>query len=206
MEIKEYNLPDTEVIKEDLPGYRFLVWKPDFLCLVLGYGNKIESSIHVKAVKEDNISVYRRPTGGETVLLSPDTLALSVVKFREHLRFGNRFFRYFNEKIIKALNSIGIESLLQKGFSDISINDKKVLGSAIYQNRNKILFQAVLNLNEPAQLMERYIKHPGREPDYRRGRKHMDFVTSIRECGYNHSFKTIKDALEVEFFSSEPAF
>ena len=71
-----------------------------------------------------------------------------------------------------------------KGISDIAIKDKKILGSAIYRSKDKIFYQAVLNVSENPQLFDKYLKHPKKEPDYRNGRLHSDFVTSFHAEGY----------------------
>jgi lipoate-protein ligase A len=34
-------------------------------------------------------------------------------------------------------------------------------------------------INADLSLIDRYLKHPPREPDYRRGRSHLDFVMSV---------------------------
>ena len=47
-----------------------------------------------------------------------------------------------------------------------------------------MLYHAVLNVSMKVEVLERYIAHPPREPDYRKGRPHKDFVTSLSELGY----------------------
>ena len=36
----------------------------------------------------------------------------------------------------------------------------------------------------PIWWIEKYLKHPSKEPDYRQGRKHSEFVTSLHESGF----------------------
>jgi lipoate-protein ligase A len=33
--------------------------------------------------------------------------------------------------------------------------------------------------------MSKYIKHPSKEPDYRQGRSHDEFVTSLQQQGFD---------------------
>jgi lipoate-protein ligase A len=42
----------------------------------------------------------------------------------------------------------------------------------------------------------KYIRHPAKEPDYRKGRPHSEFVTSIREQGYDLSVESLLIELE----------
>ena len=111
------------------------------------------------------------------------------------LRSPKRYFEMYNEMIIKALRSLGVQGLVQKGISDICIRDKKVLGSSIYRNKHVLLYQAVLNISEPVISLEKYLKHPPREPGYRDRRAHRDFVTSLTAQGYHLSANEIKKAI-----------
>ena len=91
----------------------------------------------------------------------------------------------YNYKIISVLESFGITNLGYKGISDITINDLKILGSSIYQNKHVVFYHAVLNVCESVSWIGRYLKHPVREPDYRKNRNHNDFVTSIAQVKNN---------------------
>jgi lipoate-protein ligase A len=78
----------------------------------------------------------------------------------------------------------------------VAIGDKKILGSSIYRRRKILFYHAVLNVSEPIETIERYIKHPTREPDYRNGRKHHEFVTSLHAEGYKLTMKKIIRSLD----------
>ncbi|MCK7539718.1 MAG: hypothetical protein MZV63_56820 [Marinilabiliales bacterium] len=49
--------------------------------------------------------------------------------------------------------------------------------------RARLVYHAVLNLGEGTDVFERYLRHPRREPDYRQGRLHSEFVTSLEGGG-----------------------
>ena len=93
-------------------------------------------------------------------------------------------FKLINNSIIAALTDLGVKQLGNKGISDISIGMKKILGSSIYRKQKTIFYHAVLNVSEPIETISMYLKHPTREPDYRRGRDHYEFVTSLKQEGY----------------------
>jgi hypothetical protein len=44
----------------------------------------------------------------------------------------------------------------------------------------------------------RYLKFPGRTPEYRAGRNHEDFVTSIKKEGFGIETEAIKKAISGE--------
>jgi len=43
--------------------------------------------------------------------------------------------------------------------------------------------------------MERYLRLPARQPDYRHDRAHRDFVTSLAAAGYALSMAALQDSL-----------
>ena len=54
-------------------------------------------------------------------------------------------------------------------------------GSCIYRTRGLLYYSTTLLLDPDLELVERYLPHPPREPEYRRGRPHRDFMTSVRD-------------------------
>lgn len=179
MNLIKYNLPDFEILESN-KDFAFSIWQPDKKYIILGRSNNAEDSIFIEKAVNDNIEILKRPSGGETVILSPKTLVISVKLPIDNSLKVHKYFALINEKIIEALQNLGIENLRQKGISDISIGEKKILGSSIYKKPNSIFYHAVLNISESPETLEKYLKHPKREPDYRNGRKHSDFVTSLK--------------------------
>lgn len=196
IKINKYNLPDIEILAGNNSSTRFYVWIPDKSYLILGRSNNIEKSLIINKLKKDRIKVFKRPSGGETVVLTPKMLVISVLIISEELKHTRKYFRVFNQKIIDVLEKQGINNLSHKGISDIAINNKKVLGSAIYRTKGKLFYHSVLNVSEPVSTIEKYIKHPSREPDYRNGRKHSEFVTSLYAEGFKINMVGLKNILE----------
>lgn len=198
IELREYNFPDSALLEN--PGQpAYLVWQPDFTCIILGSSNKISESLHLKNILADGVPVYKRPTGGESVILSREMLVASVSKPQQGIGAVKKYFKEYNNILERALSGLGVKDLGQKGISDISIGNQKIVGCAIHQNRERVFYHAVLNWNESVELMEKYLRHPGREPDYRLGRKHEDFVTCLKLHAKEQSLADVKAAIEKEF-------
>jgi lipoate-protein ligase A len=193
----EYKLTDIEILKTStLPDYHFISWIPDNIYLILGQSNKIESSINQIQAEEDKIIVYKRPSGGETVILTTNTLVLATKIKEEKFQNPDIYFKNANNKIISILEKNGVKNLYQKGISDISINDKKILGSSIYRSKGYVYYHAVLNVCESTDLMEKYILHPSKQPDYRKNRSHKNFVTSLKNEGYSFSLNYLAKEIQ----------
>lgn len=191
--VHEYDLPDAFLFKADNDG--FLVWQPDGYHIVLGQSNSAEKSLFTENVMNDNIPVTRRPSGGEAVILTPATIAVSLAKAFPVMIPFRKFFRMVNQVIIESLEGLGVKDLVMKGISDIAIGDKKILGSSMASHRNRLVYHAVINLGEDPAIFEKYLRHPCREPGYRLGRKHSEFVTSLGKEGYSLRPQELIDAI-----------
>jgi len=162
----------------------FMVWQPEETVIVLGQSNQADTAVNTDISEADGVMIFKRPTGGQTVILTPRTIVISVRLLSEKLDNPQVYFKRINKLIIMALANLGVSDLNEKGISDITIGEKKILGSSIYRKRNMVFYHAVLNISETPEFIGRYLKHPSKEPDYRIGRKHEDFVTSIHLSGY----------------------
>jgi lipoate-protein ligase A len=179
--LSEYCLPDISLLDVDATQ-TFMIWQPDKTYIVLGASNRPEEALYAEKVLQDGITVMKRPSGGQTVMLTPGNLVIAAV-YPNSMQPG-KLFNTINSLIISTIEEAGIGGLSLRGISDIAIGRKKILGSAMYRNREKLLYHAVLNVSEPASTFEKYLRHPGKEPDYREGRNHTEFVTSLSEQGY----------------------
>ncbi|MCK5821872.1 MAG: hypothetical protein KAH17_08295 [Bacteroidales bacterium] len=185
VEVLAYDLPDSGLIDPLAEGPDWFFWVPDQVYLVLGQSNRALRSLITELVIADKVPVLKRPSGGESVILSPKTLVIAVRLISEKLENPRVYFKQVNGAIIQGLQNMGIKEVGYRGISDITIGNKKILGSSIYRKKSMVFYHAVLNISEDISLIGKYLQHPPKEPDYRKGRDHSDFVTSIHEAGYS---------------------
>lgn len=195
METRKYDLPDHVLIDADATSNGWMVWQPESSLIVLGQSNQAETAVHMELAEAEGIPVYKRNTGGQTVILTPRTIVISVRLISDKLDNPQVYFKRINRAIIEAITGLGLSDLHEKGISDIAIGDKKILGSSIYRKRSLVFYHAVLNISETPEFIGRYLKHPVREPDYRIGRRHEDFVTSLHAEGYLLTPEQVRQAL-----------
>ena len=91
--------------------------------------------------------------------------------------------------------------MAQRGLSDIVSGDKKIAGTSLFRKKYLLVYQGSLLVDPEFDLIFELLKHPSREPDYRQGRDHKDFVTSLRELGCSTSASVLAKSCQ-EFFSS----
>ena len=194
IEIKPYNLPDIRLL--DLEGLNIYTWIPDKKYIVLGQRDTPDLALNQDAVINDGITVMKRPSGGHTVLLSPNTIVIAISITQLDIKYTKRFFEACNSAIINALEAQGIIGISKKGISDIAAGQRKILGSSMYRPKNHTFYHAVLNLSESAEIIAKSLAHPKTEPDYRLGRKHSEFIISLTELGYSVDNKELERYIE----------
>ena len=193
--VLDYNLSDQEIIESKAAGFHYKFWIPEFISIILGQSNKAEESLKLEAIYKEGIPIYKRPSGGESVVLSPNNFILSIKINSIKLPGSKKFFNWINDILIDVFREMGLE-VSYKGISDLAIGDKKILGSSMYRRRDEMFYHAVINISEDPLIFEKYLKHPGREPDYRKGRSHRDFVTSIKMVKPDFNIRLFQEKLD----------
>lgn len=186
-----------ELLKRDSEGYGFTVFIPDSTAVVLGKGSDPEKAVNWEQLDTDPVEIFQRPSGGESVIVSENTIIIGIVKTGEKLRNPSVYFDIYNNIIIRVLRNLGVTKLKKRGFSDICMGEKKILGSSIYRTGGKVFYHAVMNVSEPVNTIEKYLQHPVREPEYRKGRPHTDFVTSLHAEGYPIRIEVLQKAVRL---------
>jgi lipoate-protein ligase A len=154
--------------------------------IVHGPSCYVENEIDVQRCRQDGVPIYARRGGGGTVVLSQGMIVIVVVGHKTSSPGGIKdLFSSVHRPLISILASMGIDTVREQGISDLAIDGKKILGSSLYIPRKSEAFcyQSVLMVYSNPLLIPRYLKHPPREPDYRQGRSHEDFCTTLSREG-----------------------
>ncbi len=198
-------IDDNILVKiENGSDYYFAVFEAENPKVILGRSRKKENDVNVHNCEEDGVVVLRRAGGGGTVLLSKGIIVISIAGKTSFPFYLKEHMNAINEIIIKVLERSGIEDLNTKGISDITIGDKKILGSSLYKKRDLVLYQGSLLFDPDMGLIDRYLKYPDKEPDYRKGRPHKNFLTSLLKEGYNIDKGCLLSDLLEEFGKRNP--
>lgn len=174
------------------------LWEPQETIIVLGRSNRAEKEVYVNKAREDGVKIFRRIGGGGAVVLSSGMLVISVAKYVQDYFEARKYFDLINDLIISSLGDFGVKPLEKMGISDVCIDDKKILGSSMYRNRNMLFYQASLLINPDLSKVAYYLKHPTKEPDYRCGREHEEFITSLVKEGHDISCQKARNKIEVK--------
>ncbi|MBZ5589652.1 MAG: hypothetical protein LAO05_13910 [Acidobacteriia bacterium] len=166
------------------------------IVVVLSRSRDPGREVFLERCAEDSVPVVVRPSGGGAVVLAPGVVAASVLLT---VRIGEQFpephFRWLCGATAEALSGCGVHSVSLRGVSDLCVSDRKIAGSSLRLWKERLLFQIAVLVETDIALLERYLRHPSREPDYRRGRSHRDFVTSLRGAGFSVTVAEVVGAL-----------
>lgn len=161
------------------------VYRPQETCVVLGRGGSEERELRRAAIDADGIPVYRRPGGGGAVVLDEGNLVVALVLPLPGLGAVTTAFRLASDLVVAALGACGVPGVEQRGVSDLALGDHKLGGSCLRRERGLAHYATTLLVAPRLELMDRYLQHPPREPEYRRRRPHAEFVTSFLKEGYD---------------------
>jgi lipoate-protein ligase A len=67
-----------------------------------------------------------------------------------------------------------------QGFTDLAVSNLKFSGNAQRRKRNALIFHGTFLLNLDIGLLGQVLRFPSKEPGYRQGRSHADFLTNLR--------------------------
>lgn len=187
--------------KLDYPIFRLYAWKPD--CVSLGRNQK-DDFLDRSFLKENNIDVVRRLTGGRA-LLHADEITYSFICPTLYLKNGEHVVSSYKEIsriLIGKFKTIGIDldfgsnKPIKTGFdycmlistgADLCYHGKKLIGSAQCRKQGYILQHGSILYDYDKALLEKIFKEP----------VSTDEITSIKEINPKLTKEKIIDILSV---------
>ncbi len=180
-------------LEDGIPTFR--LYEPRDVFAVIGAAGKPPRDLRPEALAADGVAVRQRRGGGGAVILSPGQVVIALVA-EVPSPFANReYAQAINGWVIEALEGIGVRGILQRGITDLAIADRKILGTSIYRTRLVLFYQASLLVSNDVSLFARYLAAPYRQPDYRRGRDHEAFCTTLVREGHDLDPDRVIEAL-----------
>lgn len=135
-----FNMAVEEYILKELKEDCFMLWRNE-PCIIVGKNQNTLSEINMDYIKENNIPVVRRLSGGGTVFHDLGNLNFTFIKNNSEENFNN--FRKFTLPILNVLTSLNINAEFS-GRNDLTIEGKKFSGNAQYNYKNRVLHHGTL--------------------------------------------------------------
>jgi lipoate-protein ligase A len=167
--------------EEGTAGEVLRLWEAPGYAVVVGAGGSLVIDVNTAACEADGVPVLRRASGGGTVVLGPGCLCFTVVIRTDRapgLDLIQPSARYVLGRVSNALQSV-VPDVTLEGTSDLAVNGAKFSGNAQQRKRRFFLHHGTLLAGFDLARVSRYLNPPERQPDYRRGRPHAEFVTNL---------------------------
>jgi lipoate-protein ligase A len=183
-------------------GETLLFWEPRETFVVVGYANRTTSEVNVSACETRGIPIFRRCSGGGTVVQMPGGLNYSLILGIEEngptcsISSANQFIMETNRAAIETL--LPEFKISVRGHTDLCLGDLKFAGNSQRRRKHFLLFHGTFLLNCNLALIGELLPMPSLQPDYRACRSHRDFLTNL-----NLPVKNVKAALAKAWNATE---
>ena len=163
-------------------GAALRCWEPARVFVVVGFANRIAVETNQPACAAAAVDIYRRCSGGGTVLQGPGCLNYSLVlPIPEHgwlasISGTNQFIMHRQRE---AMESLLGQPVTVCGHTDLALDGRKFSGNAQRRKRRALLFHGTLLCDFDLPLIGLLLNSPSKEPDYRQGRSHADFLVNL---------------------------
>jgi lipoate-protein ligase A len=174
----------------------FRVYEPSSLCAVLGAAGNPEQDLLLENLHEDRVPWMHRRGGGGTVVLGPGQVVLALITEVDSPFRNKEYATEINSWVVEALHRLSVADVQPAGISDLAIGRRKILGTSIYRTRLVLFYQASLLVCNDISLFTRYLAMPVKVPDYRQGRTHEEFCTTLVREGFRGNVVDVVQALE----------
>ena len=184
---------------EARPDHREVLrlWEPAAPMVVIGRSSSAEREVDLPACRAAGIPVVRRTSGGAAIVTGPGCLMYAVVlssEARPEIKSIDQAHCFVLQRLVRALEKIAPVAA-RCGTSDLAIGPdavaaqqpsnaapraaKKFSGKSLRVKRRHLLYHGTLLFDFDMELVARCLRHPPREPNYRAGRPHADFLTNL---------------------------
>ena len=175
-----YNLALEQFVFDELDRKNnyFILWQNDNSIIVGKHQNTLEE-INAAFIKEKNISVVRRLSGGGAVYHDLGNLNFTFINDAE--KDKGLDFAFFCGLIQEALVSLGVPVEIT-GRNDMTVNGKKFSGNAQYIKQGRIMHHGTILYDSDLGVLSQALKPEDDKIESRSIKSVRGRVTNIRPC------------------------
>ncbi len=157
------------------------LWEPSSNMVVIGRSSPIEQEVNLDFCRTNQIPIYRRCSGGASIVTGPGCLMYAVLldyRKRESLRMLEKAHQFVMGQMSEAIHRLDVDVQMQ-GTSDLTWNDRKFSGNSLRCKKNWMIYHGTILCDFDLPLISKCLGNPIRQPEYRRGRTHEQFLTQL---------------------------
>ncbi len=193
-----------DLCEEGLEDEILRFWEPKETFVVVGYANQAALEANLEACRAEEVGVYRRCSGGGTVLQGLGCLNYSLIlqidgsqsvaaqskatESKENADSGSvrplSTITSTNTFILRR-NQVALERLLKtavtvQGHTDLATGSLKFSGNAQRRKRKSLIFHGTFLLDFDIAQIGKFLRMPSKQPEYRQNRGHDEFLTNLK--------------------------
>lgn len=168
-----------------------IIYSRDRPTVSLGRFNVLDGCADTSFLRENDIAVVRRMSGGSAIYTDSDQIVFTVITGRSSFDSKIDSYRVICSYLVRTLAHLGIEAEY-KPKNDVLVNGMKISGCAQYRDRGTLLHHGTLILKLDSGMMDKSLKKV-KERTYPR-------LTSVEEIlGHVPERKKITEAFSEGF-------
>ncbi len=184
------------------------LWESTQPMVVVGRSSRVEKEVNEQYCRQERIPIVRRSSGGAAIVTGPGCLMYALVlsyAVRSELKDITRAHAFILKQLATSLGPLLSDAgtVTCAGTSDLAIEQgagsgeqgrgslsprsplpaprllRKFSGNSLRVKRTHLLYHGTLLYAFDLGLIEKCLRTPPRQPDYRNARPHRDFLMSV---------------------------
>lgn len=156
-------------------------WEPTSDFVVVGRSNQVEVEVNGPVCRQEEVRIYRRSSGGGAVLVGRGCLGFAVVlPLTDEIRATGVVA--ITQRVMGTI-AAELESLVPGihvcGTSDLVVGNRKFSGNSQRWLKHAFLHHGTILYDYDLAKVQRLLKAPSRQPEYRSQRDHSDFIMNF---------------------------
>lgn len=157
------------------------IWESREWAVIVGRGTQVEKEVNLPACEQDGVPVFRRCSGGTSVVAGPGCLMYGLV-IHYHNMPEVQVVDAAHARVMQTMRD-SLQALHAQveflGTCDLTIEGRKFSGNALRCKRYGLLYHGTVLYDFPLQKISKYLRTPPRQPEYRQSRDHGSFVRNF---------------------------
>lgn len=149
-----FNLATEEYFLKNFQEDFFMLWRSQ-PSVVVGKHQNALAEINHEFVRENQIPVARRLSGGGTVFHDPGNVNFTFIRNVANISEVN--FKVFTVPVVAALQKLGVVAYTT-GRNDLLIDGKKISGNAEHVHKNRVLHHGTLLFDSKLEALKGALK------------------------------------------------
>ena len=149
-----FNLATEEYLLKNFDEDIFMLWSSES-SIVVGKHQNALAEINHRYVRDNEIKIARRLSGGGTVFHDPGNLNFTFIRKMEKIEEVN--YKIFLNPVKEALEKLGLEISSNKR-EDLILDGKKISGSAQHVYRKRVLHHGTLLFDSHLEKLKKALK------------------------------------------------